>query len=57
MSLHPEAMVDEALAEARGRAVSPARLEAVTLDHLNGALRRWLDPAHLRTGVVGGSNR
>ena len=56
-SLHPGIMVDEALAEARGRAVTPARMEALTLDHLNQALRRWLDPGRLHTGVVGGSSR
>jgi len=51
-SLHPGALVDEAMAEARGRAVSPARLEAITVELLNGELRRWLDPARLRAGVV-----
>ncbi len=56
-SLHPRIMVDEALAEARGRAVTPARMEALTLDHLNQALRRWLDPGRLHTGVAGGSSR
>ncbi|WP_257313967.1 M16 family metallopeptidase [Geothrix fuzhouensis] len=56
-SLHPGSMVDEALAEARGRAVTPEGMAAVTLGHLNEALRRWLDPARLHTGVVGGSNR
>ena len=56
LGLHPGAMVGEALAEARGRAVSPARMEAVTLEDLNGALHRWLDPARLRIGVVGGSS-
>ena len=55
--LHPETLVDEALAEARGRAVIPARMEALTLEGLNGALRRWLDPARLRTGVAGGGSR
>jgi predicted Zn-dependent peptidase len=57
LGLHPGAMVGEAVAEARGRAVAPARMEAVTLDDLNGALHRWLDPARLRIGVVGGSRR
>lgn len=51
-SLHPGTLVDEAMAEARGRAVSPARLEAITVEVLNGDLRRWLDPARLRAGVL-----
>jgi hypothetical protein len=52
--LHPEALVGQALAEARGRATSPARMEGLTVEALNGALRRWLDPARLRAGAVGG---
>jgi hypothetical protein len=52
MGLHPWALVDEAVAEARERAVSPARMEALTIEALNGALRRWLDPSRLRTGVL-----
>jgi len=53
--LHPGALVDEALAETRGRAVAPARMAALTVETLNAGLRRWLDPARLRTGVLGGS--
>ncbi|GLH65813.1 M16 family metallopeptidase [Geothrix edaphica] len=53
--LHPGALVDEALAETRGRAVVPARMAALTVETLNAGLRRWLDPARLRTGVLGGS--
>jgi hypothetical protein len=52
MGLHPWALVDEAVAEARERAVSPARMEALTIEALNEALRRWLDPSRLRTGVL-----
>jgi len=51
-ALHPETMVDEALAEAREHAVSPARMEALTVEALNDTLRRWLDPVHLKTGVL-----
>lgn len=53
-ALHPGSLVDEALAEARGQAVSPARMEALTVEALNGALRRWLDPGRIRTGVLTG---
>lgn len=51
-ALHPGTMVEEALAEAREQAVSPARMEAFTVEALNEALRRWLDPARLKTGVL-----
>jgi len=52
--LHPEALVGQALAETRGRAISPARMEGLTVETLNGALRRWLDPERLKAGAVGG---
>lgn len=54
ITLHPEAQVAEALAEARGRSVSPARVKALTVEALNQGLRRWLDPARIRTGVLAG---
>lgn len=54
LALHPETQVDEALAEVRGHAVLPARMEALTAEALNQALRRWLDPARLQTGVLAG---
>lgn len=54
ITLHPEAQVAEALAEARGRSVSPARVNALTVETLNQGLRRWLDPARIRTGVLAG---
>jgi predicted Zn-dependent peptidase len=53
LTLHPEARIAEAMKEIRGRAVHPARLEALTLEALNGALRRWLEPARLRIGLTG----
>lgn len=53
--LHPEALVGEALDEARGRGTSPARMQALTVEGLNGALRRWLDPAQLKAGALGAS--
>lgn len=53
--LHPEALVGEALDEARGRRTSPARMQALTVEGLNGALRRWLDPAQLKAGALGAS--
>jgi predicted Zn-dependent peptidase len=52
-SLHPDAQMDAALAEARGRGVTAERIQAVSLDTLNADLRRWLAPANLRTGAVG----
>lgn len=54
LALHPEAQVDEALAETRGQAVLPARMEALTVEALNQALRRWLAPARVRAGVLAG---
>ncbi|WP_291270546.1 insulinase family protein [Geothrix sp.] len=53
LTLHPEARIAEAMNEVRGRAVHPARLETLTLGALNGALRRWLEPARLRLGLTG----
>ena len=52
-TLHPEAQLDEALREARGRAADPARLAAFSLEALHTALHRWLDPAGLRVGAAG----
>ncbi|WP_306591214.1 pitrilysin family protein [Geothrix sp. 21YS21S-4] len=53
LTLDPEARIDEALAFARGRAALSARMEALTLEALNAALRRWLDPARFRVGAAG----
>ncbi len=52
-SLHPEAQMASALDEALGRAVTPGRVEAVSLEALNAGLRAWLDPAQLRSGAAG----
>ena len=52
-SLHPEAQMDRALAEALGRGVAEDRLKALSLDALNLGLRNWLDPANLRMGASG----
>jgi len=52
-SLHTEAQMDAALAEAKGRGVSPDRMQALSLSELNAALRGWLDPARLRSGAAG----
>jgi predicted Zn-dependent peptidase len=52
-SLHPEAQMEAALAEVRGRGVSLERLRALSLDRLNECLRVWLDPARLRSGAAG----
>lgn len=52
-SLHPEAQLDSALAEAMGRGISGDRMKAMSLDALNAALRRWLDPARIRIGAAG----
>lgn len=57
VSLHPEAQMEEALAEALSRAPSPARMDALTLEALNDALRRWLDPARLRTGALSAASK
>ena len=52
-SLHPEAKLGAALAEAQGRQVQEARLKALPLADLNAALRSWLAPTRLRLGVAG----
>jgi hypothetical protein len=52
-SLHPEAQMDRALAEALGQGVSADRLKTLSLDALNAGLRRWLDPANVRMGASG----
>lgn len=52
-SLHPDAQMDAALAEARGRGVTAERLQAVSLERLNTGLRRWLASGNLRIGAVG----
>lgn len=52
-TLHPEARMDAAFQEVRGEAPTLPRMEALTLEALNGALRRWLDPARLRLGAAG----
>ena len=56
-SLHPEAQMDAALAEARGRGVLPERMNVLSLEALNTALRTWLDPSRLRSGAVGDAER
>jgi hypothetical protein len=52
-SLDPGLMMDVAFAEVEGRQVQTTRLRALTPADLNDALRRWLEPARLRTGAVG----
>jgi hypothetical protein len=52
-SLHPEAQLDAALAEALGRGAAPERIQALGLEALNAGLRRWLDPGNLREGAAG----
>jgi hypothetical protein len=52
-SLHPEAQMDRALAEALGRGVAEDRMKAMSLDTLNTGLRNWLDPGKLRVGASG----
>ena len=52
-TLHSEAQMDSALAEARGHGVSEERVKAVSLAVLNAGLKRWLDPARIRSGAVG----
>jgi hypothetical protein len=52
-SLHPEAQMDRALAEALGQGVIEDRLRAVSLGALNADLRNWLDPATFRIGATG----
>lgn len=52
-ALHPEAQMDSALAEARGRGVSVDRVKAVTAGTLTVGLRNWLDPSRIRSGAAG----
>lgn len=51
--LHPDALLEEALDQAEGRAATPEAVAAATSAALNAALARWLDPARLRWAVVG----
>lgn len=53
LTLHPEALMAEALVQARGRAVRAERVAALSREELNAALRRWLEPARLQVGAVG----
>lgn len=53
LTLHPEALMAEALVQARGRAARAERVTALSLEELNAALRRWLAPARLQVGAVG----
>jgi predicted Zn-dependent peptidase len=52
-SLYPEAQMEAALAQARGRALSPERMQALSPEALQAALRVWLAPARLRVGAAG----
>ena len=52
-SLHPEALLAAALAEAQGRGATLGSMKALTLEALNAGLRSWLDPKRLRTGAAG----
>jgi hypothetical protein len=52
-TLHPEAMLEGALAEIQGRQVQEIRMKAVSVAALNAGLRLWLDPARIRVGAVG----
>jgi len=52
-ALHPEALLEATLAEARGRSATPAAMRTLTLEALNTGLRRWLDPTRLRAGAAG----
>ncbi len=52
-SLHPEALLAAALAEAQGHGAMPGPMKALTLETLNAGLRSWLDPKRLRTGAAG----
>ncbi len=52
-SLHPEAQMDRALAEALGHGVAEDRMKAMSSEALNSGLRNWLDPAKLRVGASG----
>lgn len=52
-TLHPDALIAQALGAARGRSAQPDQVEALTLAALNAALRRWLDPARCQVGAAG----
>ena len=52
VALHPGAVMDQAVAEARQLAATPARMEALTVEALNDGLHRWLDPARIRAGAL-----
>jgi predicted Zn-dependent peptidase len=52
-ALDPESLMDEAQRTFRHRHPGAAELEALSLEALNRALRRWLDPANLRLGATG----
>jgi predicted Zn-dependent peptidase len=52
-ALNPGLGMDAAFAEAAGRRAQATRLRALTPADLDAALRRWLEPARLRTGAVG----
>jgi predicted Zn-dependent peptidase len=56
-SLHPEAQMDQLLAEALGHGVEEQRLKALSLETLNAGLRLWLDPDQFRIGTLGESGR
>lgn len=52
-SLHPEAQMDRALAEAQNHSATEARVKVMSLEALNTSLRNWLDPTAFRTGASG----
>lgn len=52
-SLHPEAQMDAALADALGQGVAEDRIKVLSLETLNAGLKNWLDPARLRVGAAG----
>ncbi len=56
-SLDAEAQLDEALAQAANRGATVDRMNALTLDQLNAALRAWLEPGRARFGAAGNSER
>ncbi len=52
-SLHVEAQIYGALAEALGQSATEDRMRALSLEALNAGLSQWLDPAKLRVGALG----
>jgi hypothetical protein len=56
-SLNVEAQLDGALAQASGLAATQERMQALTLDQLNAALRAWLEPGRARLGLAGSPER